>query len=420
MRVTILTYGSRGDVQPYLALAVGLQKSGHTVTLAAPHRFEQLAAEYGVHFAPLAGDPEVISRVFNDAGSNVLRMVRGMSDYLFSIAPDVVRGARRAIQGADLLVHSFAFTTGGHSFAREMGIPDVSVQTFPMFAPTRAFPNVALSHLPPGWRSYFSHWISMQIFWHGGNLGYYQMRRRAPQDFPARVAWPFTPTRDRPITPLLFAYSPSVLPRPADWAAPHIHVTGYFFLDHVDFQPSQALSRFLASGEAPVCISFGSMIHREAQRVTRSALHALAHSGHRAIFLTGWGGWQPESPPENTLFIKPAPHDWLFPKCRVIIHHGGAGTTAAALRAGVPNIVVPHAADQPFWGRRVAALGAGPQPIPIHRLTADTLSAALAEAETTAIRNGAQAAGRMIRAEDGVGAAVNLIEQHAARFWQKS
>lgn len=420
MKITILTYGSRGDVQPFLALAVGLQKAGHTVTLAAPHRFETLVTEQGVGFAPLAGDPEVISRAFNDAGGNAYRMVRGMSDYLFRIAPDVVRAARQAIHGADLLVHSFAFTTGGHSFAREMGIPDVSVQTFPMFAPTRAFPNVALPSLPPGPLSYFSHWFSTQIFWHGGNVGYYQMRHRAPESFPLRVFWPFAPAKDRLLTPLIFAYSPSVLPRPADWTAPHIHIAGYFFLDRPDYQPPEALARFLAAGDAPVCITFGSMVNRQVQRVTRAALDALVQTGNRAIFLTGWGGWQPDNPPPNVFFLDSAPHDWLFPRCKVIVHHGGAGTTAAGLRAGVPNIVIPHAADQPFWGKRVAAIGAGPQPIPVARLTAKRLIAALAQAETEPIRSGAQAAGRAICSEDGVGAAIELIERHAARFYKKS
>jgi sterol 3beta-glucosyltransferase len=416
MNVSILTYGSRGDVQPFLALAVGLQKAGHTVTLAAPHRFEDLVTPYGVWFAPLAGDPNVISQVFNDAGGNVYQMVRGMQSYLFGIAPEVVKGARRALQGADLLVHSFVFTTGAHSFALELGIPDVSVQAFPMFAPTRAFPNVAIPAARPGWLNYFSHWFSTQIFWHGGNAGYYQMRRLAPHDFPARLYWPFRPTPGRPLTPLLFAYSPAILPRPGDWTAPNIHITGYFFLDHPDYQPPQALSQFLAAGDAPVCITFGSMINREAERVTRAALQALARTGQRGIFLSGWGGWQPDHPTENNLFLDSVPHDWLFPCCSLIVHHGGAGTTAAALRSGKPNIVVPHAADQPFWGKRVAAVGAGPQPIPVRQLTAENLYAALIEAESVEMCEGAARVGRMIQAEDGVKAAVERIEATRAAF----
>jgi sterol 3beta-glucosyltransferase len=414
VNITILTYGSRGDVQPFLALALGLQKAGHSVKLAAPHGFEDFVRQYRIQFAPLAGDPSVISQVFNDAGGNVYRMVKGMQEYLFNIAPEVVNGAGKALQGADLLVHSFAFTTGAHSFACQMGIPDVSVQGFPMFAPTRAFPNAATPAIPSGWMSYFSHWFSTQVFWYGGNVGYYRMRRKNPADFPEKLYWPFTPAGGRPLTPLIFAYSPTILPRPDDWTAPNIHITGYFFLDHPDYEPPEALSNFLKRGDPPVCITFGSMINREMQRVTFAVLDALANTGNRAIFLTGWGGWKPENPPEHTLFLDSVPHDWLFARCKAVVHHGGAGTTAAALRSGVPNIVVPHAADQPFWGKRVAAVRAGPQPIPVKKLSAENVAQALTEVETSTICEGAAEVGRLIRTEDGVSNAVALIEAHAA------
>lgn len=138
MRITILTYGSRGDVQPFLALALGLQKAGHKVKLAAPHRFADFVEAHGIPFIPLAGDPEVISQRLNDAGANPIGMVRAMSDYIFSIAGEVAHQAFAACNNADLIIHSFLFTTGGHSLARKLGLPDVSVQTFPVFAPTRS------------------------------------------------------------------------------------------------------------------------------------------------------------------------------------------------------------------------------------------------------------------------------------------
>jgi sterol 3beta-glucosyltransferase len=411
MKITLLTYGSRGDVQPFLALAVGLQKAGHTVTLAGPHRFADFVAQYDIPFAPLAGDPEEISSVMNDAGENVFRMVRGMRDYIFGIAPEVVRGAREAIAGAELLVHSFLFTTGAHSFAREMGIPDVSVQGFPMFAPTREFPNVALSWIKPGSLSYFSHWLATQIFWYGGNSGYARLKRRSPEEFTMKLYWPFTPSSGRLLTPLLFAYSPVVLPRPSDWTAPNIHVTGYFFLDSPDeYRPPQALQDFLDAGEAPVCISFGSMVNRDAERIHRVVIDSLAQTGSRGIFLSGWGGIRAGNMMENLLYMESAHHDWLFPRCKAVIHHGGAGTTAAGLRAGIPNIVVPHTADQPFWGKRVAEIGAGPAPIPVRQLTSQRLVAALKQVDDPALRARAQETGRLIRLEDGVGQAVRIIE----------
>jgi UDP:flavonoid glycosyltransferase YjiC (YdhE family) len=316
--------------------------------------------------------------------------------------------------GSEMLIHGFAFTTGAHSFAREMGIPDVSVQGFPMFAPTREFPNVALSWIRPGRMSFFSHWVATQIFWYGGNSGYAQLKRRFPQAFNMKLYWPFTPADDRPLTPLLLAYSPLVLPRPADWTAPNIHVTGYFFLDTPDtYQPPRAVQNFLEAGEAPLCISFGSMVHQEAERIHLAVRRALEQTGSRGIFLSGWGGIQADNQAGNHLYMESAPHDWLFPRCKAVIHHGGAGTTAAGLRAGIPNIVVPHTADQPFWGQRVAAIGAGPAPIPVKQLTPQRLAAALTQADDPALRARAQETGRRIRLEDGVGRAVQIIESMA-------
>jgi len=417
MHIALLTYGSRGDVQPFVALALGLQKAGHAVRLAAPARFAGLAALHAVPFAPLAGEPAEISRRLNDAGGNSLRMVGAMQEYIFAIAPEVVRQIKAAVQDADLVAHSFLFTTGGHAFARELGLPDVSVQTFPIFAPTRAFPAVAFPNVPPGALSWLTHWLATQIFWHGGNLGYYRLRKKAPDDFPKQVFWPFTPTEDRPLTPLLLAVSQAVLPRPDDWSSPSIRIPGYFFLDTPDYRPAPELADFLSAGEAPVCVSFGSMVNRRAELIGRAVLESLAATGQRGVILTGWDGWRPAHSPEDVLYLEAAPHGWLFPRCRVIVHHGGGGTTAAGLRAGVPNVVVPFAADQPFWGKRVAALGAGPEPIPVRRLDANRLTAALRRAlDDAPMRQAAAEIGLRIRREDGVGNAVRLIEAHAEEF----
>jgi sterol 3beta-glucosyltransferase len=417
LQITLLTYGSRGDIQPFLALALGLQQAGHTVLLAGPGRFAGWIEEHGVPFAALAGDPEEISIRFNAAGTDPVRVALAIREYVYAIAPQVTRDARAALQGAELVVHSFLFTTGGHTFARELGLPDISVQTFPMFAPTRAFPNAAMAGLPPGPLSYFSHWLATQVFWYGGNSGTPRFSRQYPQDFPTKLYWPFKKSAGRPPTPLLVAVSPTVLPRPADWTSSHIHLPGYFFLDEPGYTPPPALAEFLAAGDPPVCVSFGSMVHKEAERIGRAVLGALARSRRRGIVLTGWGSWAPENQSREVLVLETAPHDWLFPRCAAVVHHGGAGTTAAGLRAGVPNIVVPFAGDQPFWGKRVAALGAGPDPLPVKRLAADSFAAALRVClEDDSFRRRAAEVGAAIRAEDGIGQAVRLIEETASSF----
>ncbi|NOH04490.1 MAG: glycosyltransferase family 1 protein [Chloroflexi bacterium] len=415
MNITILTYGSRGDVQPFVALAIGLQKRGHYVKLAAPHKFNEFIASHGINSVSLAGDPEEISRLINDVGTNPIRVIASLWKYIFSIAPQVSRAAFPACQGADLIVHSFLFTVGGHSWAREHNIPDVSIQTFPMFAPTRAFPNVSAPNIPPGSLSYFSHWLATQIFWHGGNLGYGPALRAHPEiDYPRRLYFPFDENPPRLRTPLLFAYSPSILPRPSDWNE-HVHVTGYFFLDEPNYQPPMELSSFLAEGEPPICISFGSMVNRRAERIDQMIHEALKRTNHRGIILSGWGGIA-RQPSDDLLYLESAPHGWLLPRCKMLIHHGGAGTTSAGLRAGIPQVVAPFTADQPFWGKRVHAIGVGSKPIAVNQLSVERMVRAMAEAESKPVLERAQATGQRIRGEDGVEEAVRVIESHAAAF----
>ena len=411
MQITILTYGTRGDVEPFLALAFGLQQCGHKVRLALPQRFAALAAQYHIPTAPLPGDPQEISHRANDA-SNMFATIRSVAGYIFSISGDVLRAAVAACADADLIIHSYFFTTGGHSLARAKGIPDISVQLFPIFAPTRAFPSVAMPDLPPGERSYLSHQLVTQLYWRLGNLGYRRLMRADPGAANFKLEWPFD-EHDHALSPLLFAYSPALLPRPSDWTSPHIHITGSFNLPTLpDYQPPQKMVDFLAAGEAPVCISFGSMLNKAAQQSGELLRSALQQTGQRAIFLTGWDAAQPVEEDKNLLYLEDIPHDWLFPQCKSIVHHGGAGTTHAALRAGIPNIVIPHAGDQRFWARRVSASGAGPRPLNLKHLSAAALIEAFAQADSREMRLRAKAMGQLICADDGVYEAVRLIEAH--------
>src|SRR5512142_3376176 len=169
MNISLLTYGTRGDVQPFVALAAGLQRAGHRVRLAAPQRFAGLAAQHSIPFAALPGDPEELSRGLNDAGGAVAQ-IRAVTSFAFAIAGEVARAAFAACDDAELIVHTYLFTTGAHSLARSKHIPDVSVQFIPLFAPTRAFPSPAFPRLPAGLLSYFSLSLLTWVFWHGGNF----------------------------------------------------------------------------------------------------------------------------------------------------------------------------------------------------------------------------------------------------------
>jgi sterol 3beta-glucosyltransferase len=212
---------------------------------------------------------------------------------------------------------------------------------------------------------------------------------------------------------MLSAYSPSIIPHPADWPT-NVHITGSFFLDaQADWQPSSELNAFLEAGDPPVYIGFGSMAGRDPERLARLSIEALAKSGQRGLLLTGWGGLRTEWVPDNVFVMEAAPHSWLFPRMAAVVHHGGAGTTAEALRAGVPAVVVPFVLDQFFWGARVRALGLGPDPIPQKRLTADRLASAIRVAVTDPDMNRrANARGVAVRAQDGISNAVNIVRRY--------
>ena len=421
MNVTLLTYGTRGDVQPFVALGLGLRRAGHGVRLAAPGVFADFVAGRagrGLEFVPLPGDPAELSRALVDeAQGSPVRTIQAISRFATPLAATVMRSARDACAGSDAVVHSFLLTLAGHSLAQERGIPDFSAQTFPSFAPSRTFGAVGLPGWPgggwPGKSTYnlLSHRLMDFTFFRFSQLAYNGLRRDHP-DLPRRIEWPFGGGDGRPPTPILAAISPQVFPPPADWP-PRNHVTGYWFLEEAEmWQPPLELLHFLRSGPPPVCIGFGSVVTGREGQLARIAREAVEQAGLRAILLGGWTGMGKTGPlTDRILRLESAPHDWLFPRVAAVVHHGGAGTTAAGLRAGAPSVITPFASDQPFWAGRVQALGVGPRPIPIGQLNARNLAAALRSAVGDAeIGRRAAALGERIRAEDGVARAVAVIE----------
>jgi sterol 3beta-glucosyltransferase len=205
------------------------------------------------------------------------------------------------------------------------------------------------------------------------------------------------------------------VPRPADWDESSV-VTGYWFLDALTgWQPDPALVKFLQAGPPPVYVGFGSMFMQGGARKTDIVLKALRRAGQRGVLATGWGGLTADSTSDDIFVLEAVPHDWLLPQVAAVVHHGGAGTTGAALRAGKPSVVCPLVGDQPFWGRRVAALGVGPSPLSRRKLTVETLANAISQAVSDQdIRQRAAALGATIRAEDGVGKAITLINQQVS------
>jgi sterol 3beta-glucosyltransferase len=414
MKITILTYGSRGDVQPFLPLSVRLMEKGYSVRLAAPSRFEGLVQEHKIEFSPLAGNPEELSRHMNDAGHNFVRLLGELNNHAIEIGAEVWRQTVESCEDADLIIHTFAHAVGAHTVARERNIPDIHIQGFPMFTPTGDYPNVTLPDLRSRALNRLTHTLSAKIAAWTAQIGFGQVRRRAglPK---LKLYWPFDDDPDRPRTPILCAWSPCLIPPSNDWPS-NVHVTGYYFFpQNTSYLPQRQLESFLRMGKPPICVSFGSMINRDAEHIDGIVRQALKQTGNRGIILSGWSGVK-RSSSDELLYMAAVAHDWLLPRCRMVIHHGGAGTTAAGLRAGIPNIVVPFMADQPFWGRRVHAAGAGPRPIPVKSLSAENLSQAITESENRAIRRRARSLGQEIRSEDGVTRTVEFIENYSYTF----
>jgi sterol 3beta-glucosyltransferase len=418
VHITILAYGSRGDVQPYLALGLGFKQAGHVVRLAAPRMFEPFVTGYGLEFAPLAGDPaDLVQQAVHRAGTGntLLGLAHVVLEHTVPIATQVMAGCIQACQGTDVIVHSLLLTTAGFEIARRLDVPDFSALIFATFAPTGAFPNQGMPELPLG-PAYnrLTHHLFNALYWHGGRLAYHRVRRNHPE-LPRLTAWPFDPANKR-VTPILYGLSPHVVPRPPDWGK-DVHVTGYWFLDALPgWQPPPALVEFLAAGPPPVFVGFGSTISRDVRDLAEIALAALVRTGQRGLFLSGWGGLAPAGLPQDVFQIESAPFDWLFPRMKAVVHHGGVGTTADALRAGVPSVIVPFTADQPYWGKQIHRLGIGPAPIHHRKLTVERLARALdAAVADEELRQRARELGTRIRSENGVRRAVATVEQYLSK-----
>ena len=416
MRITILAAGSQGDIQPCLVLGRGLQQAGFEVLLAAPQNFADFVQRHGLHFHPLRGDVQQImtgetGRKFMErGGADPIQSILAMRKMLGPIAIQMMENALDACLDADLFITLAVFAPLGKTIAEIRSIPLMLIEPTPVL-PTRNFPA-------PGWPvqknlggalNRFSGFAMLEVIW--------QWYRPFVNAFRERFGLTkFTASDFHHVlasTPLLSAYSPTVISHPRDWPN-HVHITGYWFLDsRSEWQPSVELESFLDKGEPPVYVGFGSMSGRNPEYFAKVVLEALAKSGRRGVIATGWGGMNVMRVPESVFVLDSAPHDWLFPRTSAVVHHGGAGTTAEGLRAGVPAVIVPFTVDQPFWGNRVKALGAGTEPIPVKGLTTIKLAEAIQRAtHDPKMRQRAESIGGLVRSEDGVGNAVEIVKQY--------
>lgn len=414
--VALLTYGSRGDVAPFLALARGLMAAGHSVEVVGPGPAAHLASLHQVPYRPLPGDPDQLARMLSDhAGLSLPLQVFRMTQHVLPIAAEVLRIVLEVGRHADMLVHSFLMAEAGHAAARRNRIPDVSAQLFPVFVPTGEFAAVAHPdlRLGPIYRR-ATHGVNNLIFRLGGRLMYARLRARH-RDLPRLGQWPFDAHGGDP-TSILFGYSPVVLPPPADWPA-WAKVTGYWSLGPPPgWSPPDDLVRFLAEGPPPVYFGVGSMRPSRLAVAVATAVEGILSVGGRAVIAVKPGAIEPGRFPPTVRVVGDVPHEWLLPRMSAVIHHGGAGTTGAALRAGVPSMAVPITADQGFWARRIHALGVGPAPVPLSRWTIERAGEAVRRLrQQTSMAEAARSLASLLSRERGVETAVEFIQDHLRR-----
>ncbi len=422
MQLTLMTVGSRGDVQPILALGLGLKAAGHDVRLATHGIYREFVQSFGLDFYAIEGDPQAMlqgetGQRMVATGSNPLTMMRHFSKLMDEMLQRLIPDALEASRDAEALIYTPSAYFAALPVAEKLGLPLIAAGLQPTIVPTRAYPNAFFPLLPGHIRiahalyNRASYAIMMRLFWQLMK-GPFNRARRDALGLPPVSYGRFKYT-DKAGIPVLYAFSPLLVPPAADWPD-SVHTTGFWFLDQAaGWQPPADLLAFLEAGPAPIYLGFGSMSTRDQVATTALLLDAVAKSGQRVVLASGWAELSAADLPVNLFRIDAAPHDWLFPRMAAVVHHAGAGTTAAGLRAGVPTICVPFFADQPFWASRVHALGVGPKPIPRRQLSADRLAAAIRAAVTDAgMRERARAVGEQIRAEQGVANAVALVERH--------
>ena len=417
MRIVIFTIGSRGDVQPYVALAKGLRSAGHTVTVATHAQFEDLVRAHGVDFVGIAGDVRDMlesrsGQAWLRSGYNPVKFARQFMHILEPFKKVLLNESFNVCQHAEAIIYS-TLSFPVYHIAEALNVPCFYAPLQPM-SRTHEIPYIQLAGSFTLGRAanWWTHIICEQLFWqplrHDVN-----MWRVNQLDLPKESFFGSFSKVYKRECPFLYGFSESIFPKPRDWPAWH-YITGYWFLNGRDWMPDPKLVAFLESGTAPVYVGFGSMVvYDDPNAFVELILNAIKRNGQRVILQNGWNSWSTQCLPDWVFPVDYVPHDWLFPRMSAVVHHGGAGTTAAGLRAGVPTVTVPFFADQPFWGARIAALGAGCKPIPPKRLSAERLAQAIGAATTDEdMKTCAAALGSKLRNEKGVARAVNIINRY--------
>ncbi|WP_119727971.1 glycosyltransferase [Thermomonospora amylolytica] len=410
--VVLLALGSRGDIQPCVALGCELAARGHRVRVIAAARYAALIGAAGLEAASLSIDPgDVLNTEEGQrllaGGRNPVRFLRNFRRILGPLAERLLGEILRAAEDADFVLAPTAGALGEH-LAEHLGVPSALIHYQPSH-PTRAFPHPLLPQARYLGRrgNELSFRLVDQIAWQLARTFLNDWRRSSLGLPPMSLRGPMHRLR-REGRPALCCFSPVLVPRPPDWPE-NVHVTGYWFLDEPAYRPPEELASFLSAGPAPVYVGFGSMVPSDPVETHDLVVAALRAARVRGVVQ---GDPKHELPgSDDVLVVEDVPHSWLFPHMAAVVHHGGAGTTATGLRYGIPTLVCPFFGDQPYWGERVAAMSAGPAPIPFRSLTVAGLADAIRQAlKDPAIQTGAYRVGDRLTYEKGTAKAADIIE----------
>jgi len=416
VRILIVSFGSTGDVRPYVALARGLLDLGYEITVATHRSFESLVRENGAAFLPIYGDP--IEIVHSPEGlewlasaGNPLLFGLGLRRLFRSLAIRCGTDCWEAAQGKDAIITSRLAVGVAFHVAEKLKVPLIQAYLQPTFDTTE-FPDVHIFSRNRGsMLNRLSHMVSLWFFWAGLQKESCAFRKDL-------LALPCLSLREtvRQVrhlsTPKLVGISPRLISKPRDWGA-DFHVTGYWFLPETTWQPGARLLDFLSSGKPPVTVGFGSMNNEDREMTGELVVRALREVECRGVLLSGWGGLSCTENSDDMLVLEGAPHSWLFPRSAAVVHHAGVGTTGECLRSGVAAVPVPFFGDQLYWAWKLHALGVGTSPIPRKRLTQLDLQNAIRTAISNQdLRRRAKDLGRQIMDEDGVGTASTIIDNY--------
>ena len=409
VRLTLLTVGSRGDVQPYVALGLGLQDAGLEVIVATHEPFRSFVERHGLGFAPLPGDPRAIlespeAQEMLRSGTGLIAFARRFVSLLEPWFWDLVEAVTPIHRDSDAVIYSPLAFVSWH-LAQVDRTPTILAGLQPLH-PTSEFPAIT-TRLPDlgALGNRVTHFANRQLFWQPLRSAVDRWRVRDLGLPRHGLGGPFRELSDRG-EPQLYGFSRHLIDPPHDWPD-SITVTGAWFLESGE-QLDPDLEAFLDAGPPPVFVGFGSTRDREAEELSEIAVEATRSTGDRLVLGSGWTGLESVGN-DRVMVVDDIDHRNLFPRMRAVVHHGGAGTTHTAVAAGVPSLVVPYYADQPFWGRRVHEIGVAAAPVPRNRLDVESLAGRLRVLERPGLVDQARRIGARVAAEDGVATAVERV-----------